>query len=377
MLNDSDNFCSYYNQGLLIESSPAGQTRVAMCCWQKRKNVNFVEFDSDYFTKLRNESTHKIPAACSVYCSKPGHIANERELAQYEPWRDCNNQVAIKKLHLKQGLTCNLTCISCSSELSSAWKKGYRKFVPDATLVKLKKETQKQWQHLDLSSVEQVHFDGGEPLLGTDHIDLLKHLKNIGQIKNVTVNYNTNGTIWPSNEVIELWSEAKWVRLFFSLDGVGTTFEYTRYPAKWDRVAENMYKFQQLKGPCLLLEVNAIIGIHNIFNIPDFYQWWKDNYQISNQGDPTKIFVRAIEPSSYGGEVLNLKFLPAAIKPLAMKMLQTYTHVPGVKDLMLILNKYDDSSSSDVRWLSYFEKLDQLRGTNWQDSLSEEFKNLC
>jgi hypothetical protein len=377
LLNDSDNFCSYYNQGLLIVSSPEGQTRVAMCCWQKRKNVNFVEFDSDYFTKLRNESTHKIPAACSVYCSKPGHIANERELAQYEPWYDRNNQVAIKKLHLKQGLTCNLTCISCSSELSSAWNKDYRKFVPDAPIVKLKKETQKQWQHLDLSSVEQVHFDGGEPLLGTDHIDLLKHLKNIGQIKNVTVNYNTNGTIWPSNEVIELWSEAKWVRLFFSLDGVGTTFEYTRYPAKWDQVVENMYKFQQLKGPCLLLEVNAIIGIHNIFNIPDFYQWWKDNYQISNQGDPTKIFVRAIEPSSYGGEVLDLKFLPAAIKPLAMKMLQTYTHVPGVKDLMLILNKYDDNSSSDVRWLSYFEKLDQLRGTNWQDSLSEEFKNLC
>jgi hypothetical protein len=371
----SDNFCPYYNQGLLIESTPAGQTQIAMCCWQKRKIVDIVDFKSDYLNNLRHEAAGKIPSACSAYCHRPGHVANERELAYNESWRDTDNQIKIKKLHLKQGLVCNLTCISCSSQLSSAWNKDYRKFVPDAPLVKLKKHPEKQWQHLDLSNLEQVHFDGGEPLLGTDHIELLRHLKNIGQLKNVTVNYNTNGTIWPSDEVIELWTETKWVRLFFSLDGVGSTFEYTRYPAKWNQVTDNMQKFQQLKGPCLLLEVDAIIGIHNIFNIPDFYQWWKNNYQFSNQGDPINIFVRAIEPSSYGGKVLDLQFLPMSLKPAAMKLLQEYIEIPGVKDLIPLLNK---NNVNNNQWLTYFEKLDQIRGTDWRNNLSEQLNiNIC
>jgi hypothetical protein len=365
----SHNFCPYYNQGLLIESTPAGQTQIAMCCWQMRKSVDTVDFHSDYLNDLRKESVSNIPSVCSPYCHQPGHIANERELAHNESWIDSDNQIKIKKLHVKQGLTCNLTCISCSTQYSSAWNKDYRKFVPGAPLVKLKKHPEKQWQNLDLRYVEQLHFDGGEPLLGTDHVELLRYLRSIDQLKNVTINYNTNGTVWPTDEVIELWSETKWVRLFFSLDGVESTFEYTRYPAKWHQVVDNMQKFQQLKGPCLLLEVNAIIGIHNIFNIPDFYHWWKNNFQFGNQGDPTNIFVRAIEPNSHGGKVLDLQFLPGALKPAARELLQQYSEIPGAKNLIPLLNK---NNTDNNQWLIYFEKLDQIRGTDWRISLSEK-----
>lgn len=373
MQNEFNSFCPYYNQGLLIESSPSGQTQVAMCCWQQRRIVDSVDFNSDYFTEIRNKSINGVPMQCSIYCKQSGHIANERELSFNETWWDRNNDIKIKKLHLKQGLTCNLKCISCSSLLSSAWNGEYQHFVPAAASVRLKKHTEKQWNHLDLTSVEQVHFDGGEPLLNEDSINLLRYLKKIGQIGSVTVNYNTNGTIFPSDELIELWSETKWVRLFFSLDGVGATFEYTRYPAIWNKVKENLKKFQEIKGPCLLLEVNAIIGIHNIFNIPDFVSWWKKDYQFGNQGDPTNIFVRAIEDNSYGGTVLDIKKLPAQLKNSAAELLLEYLDVPGIADIAQIAGKQEDL---ELKWIDYLNQLDQLRGTNWRTSLPKEISQI-
>jgi hypothetical protein len=360
-------FCPYYYQGLLIDATPAGKSRISMCCWQGRHEVDTVKFDHEYLTQLREQSLTNIPTPCSKYCHNPNHIANERERSLGETWWDQDSTLKIKKLHLKQGLICNLTCISCGSMLSSAWNKDYRKFDSTAPIIRIKKDTNNSWSALDLTYVTQIHFDGGEPLLNTDNLQILQHLEQIGQIEQVTLNYSTNGTIWPCDETIRLWAKCKWVRLFFSLDGIGSTFEYTRYPAKWDLVTHNMKKFQELIGPCILLEANAIVGIHNIFNMPDFFEWWQKNLQFGNQGDPSQIFVRTIEPSSVGGRVLDLKYLPIELKDTAVNMLQSLSNLPGATDLIKLLSKEHSNE-----WLNYFGKLDQLRGTNWKISLPQQ-----
>ena len=364
--NNNDLFCPYYNQGMLIDAQTSGQSRVSMCCWQNRGLVDTSSFTHPYLESLRLQSQTKIPDPCSPFCAIPGHVANEREHSLHETWWD-NSGKKIKKLHLKQGLICNLTCISCSSKLSSAWNKDYKHFEPDAPIVKLKKDTDASWENLDLRYLEQLHFDGGEPLLNTDNVNILAHLDKLGRLPHVTINYSTNGTIWPSDELIALWSKAKWVRLFFSLDGIESTFEYTRYPAKWDEVCNNIKKFQSLKGPCILIEANAIVGIHNIFNMADFYQWWKTNLQTGNQGDPSKVFVHAIADNSFGGRVLDLKYLPKELNLEAVNMLQSISDCPGALGLIPLLSKEDNSE-----WLDYFIKLDKIRGTNWKDSLPEQ-----
>lgn len=371
MSKDSDKFCPYYKQGFLIDAVADGRTRLGMCCWQEREFAEKIDFDHPYLQKLREESKTQIPADCSPYCKIPGHIANERERSLGEPWWD-DGPARIKKLHLKQGLTCNLQCISCSSMLSSSWNKHYHLFDPLAAKVKLRKKPEQSWQHLDLSHVEQIHFDGGEPLLNEDHLLIMKHLDSIGRLEQVTLNYSTNGTVWPSDEVIELWSRVRWVRLFISLDGCDTTFEYTRYPGKWSETTDLIQRFQQLKGPCLLIEVDAIVGIHNIFNMPDFYNWWKHNLQTGNQGDPSQIFIREIEPASYGGRVLQLKYLPEQLASEARDMLYSISDCPGAVGMINSL-----STEHSTEWLDYFEKLDKIRNTDWKIMLPEQLKGAC
>lgn len=365
MLDESpnDTFCPYYSQGMFIGSTSQGDSQISMCCWQSKQPVEKVTFDHDYLQTIRQQSQDRIPDQCSPYCKIPGHISNERERAQNETIWD-NSGTKIKKLHLEQSLICNLTCISCSTQYSSAWNKHYHLFDNTAPLIRLKKDPEVVWQHLDLTEVTQLHFTGGEPLLNTDNKKILMHLEDIGRLPYVTLNYNTNGTILPDQELIDLWTRAKWIRLFVSLDGVGSTFEYTRFPANWVDVQKNIQWFRNLLGPCILIEVNAIVGIHNIFNMPEFFEWWKHHCQTGNQGDTSQVFVRAIEDQSYGGKVLSLKNFPSLLQSSAENMLQSIKELPGAYGLISHLG-----SSQSTEWIDYFEKLDKIRSTNWRSSL--------
>jgi hypothetical protein len=161
------------------------------------------------------------------------------------------------------------------------------------------------------------------------------------------------------------------VRLFFSLDGVGSVLEYTRYPAQWTEIQSNINYLRSLNDICILIEANAIVGIHNVFSLQEFFDWWQTDCQWGSQGDPSSVFVRKIEPTSYGGQVLDLKHLTENQASRAVSVLQSMVQYPGVVE---IINYINSTRLPDSQWLSYFEKLDQLRGTNWQKSLSEQLK---
>lgn len=371
MLNDynknSNCYCPYYNQGLLINSNTEGKTRIAMCCYQERSQpVNKVTFDHPYLESIRKQAFSKIPLECSDECKDDNYFFNERLRAvQQDCWDDSGQK--IKKLHLKQGFICNLQCISCSSHLSSAWNTHYHHFDPTIKPMIINKTVEQSWKNLDLSGLSEIHFDGGEPLLNKENVTILEDLARQGILSQVSLSYNTNGTIMPDQRLIDLWAKTRWVRLYISLDGIKSTFEYTRYPAKWHEVERNIFALRKISGPCILLEVNAVVGIHNIFNLKEFYKWWQDNLPTGNQGDPSQIFVRSITSLSYGGKVLDLKHLPTNLKSIAVDYIHELNNLPGSEHLL-----QDLGSEPNLNWLDYFTKLDSIRDTNWKQSLPKE-----
>lgn len=362
--------CPYYNQGLFIGSTPQGSTQISMCCWQQKQTVDSVSFDHEYLQEVRQQSQHQIPNNCSKFCSIPGHVANERERSLIE-WpilidTDIDKQV-IRVLHLEQGLICNLKCISCSTKYSSAWNGEYQEFVPSAPTISLSKVPEEQWKHLDLTYLRKVHFTGGEPLLNRDNKKILQHLDSLGILSEVSVSYNTNGTIKPDDELLELWQRCKFIRLFVSLDGVRSTFEYTRFPANWEEVKSNINYIRSLSHIAILIEVDAIVGIHNIFDLPEFFAWWENECQAGSQGDPSCVFVRKIDQISFGGQVLDLKYLSNTLAESALDMLNTLTKYDGVGDLIRYIK---NNREPGFQWVDYLYKLDKQRKTNWQQSLN-------
>lgn len=374
MPNNSDTHCAYYNQGLFIGATPTEKNTISMCCWQQKNTVETIVFDNQYLENIRKESKITIPKSCSPYCSIPGHIANERERSTVE-WNtlistDTESKV-IRSLHLEQSLVCNLKCISCSSKYSSSWNGEYQLFDPNVPQITLKKNPESVWKNLDLRHIKKLHFTGGEPLLNRDNKKILQHLNSLGVLPNLMVSYNTNGTIIPDAETLELWKRCRFVRLFFSLDGIGSTFEFTRFPAVWTEVQDNIQYFRSLKETCILIEVNAIVGIHNIFNLPEFFQWWKDHCQLGSQGDSSQVFVRCIEPGSYGGQVLDLKHLTKNQALSAVDMLYSLSDYPGVHT---IINYIKQNSQPDTAWVDYLDRLSELRKIDWRKALSPEIQ---
>ena len=62
--------------------------------------------------------------------------------------------------------------------------------------------------------------------------------------KNISIHYNTNGTIRPPKEIFDLWKEFKSCEVMFSIDGIFKKFEYIRSGAVWDEVWENFNHFK-------------------------------------------------------------------------------------------------------------------------------------
>lgn len=370
----SDSCCPYFNQGLFVGSTPAGATQIAMCCWQGKHVTQSVNFDSKYLNDLRLEAKQQLPQVCAKYCDMPGNNANERERSQVE-WQQLFSvdykEKKLTSLHLEQSLTCNLKCISCSSTYSSSWNNEYQVFDSSQPLITVAKNVESQWESLDLSHLKKLHFTGGEPLLNKDNKKILHHLRNIGVLDKVIISYNTNGTVIPDLETLNFWKQARFVRLFVSLDGVGSVFDYTRFPAKWQQVEKNIQSFRSFKDICILIEVNAIVGIHNVFSLPEFFDWWLTHCQTGSQGDPSEIFVREISGWSHGGRVLDLKHLSNGAAQTAIQILESYKKYPGVVD---VINYIAANRDPNFQWIQYLDKLDQLRRVNWRSMLSSQIQ---
>jgi organic radical activating enzyme len=162
-------------------------------------------------------------------------------------------------LDLKLSSICNNKCRICSPFLSSKWLqehedlglvdgdvlKGYRlnakeKFITNPENIKILKHWAPRIQGID--------FFGGEPLLQAEHNLILKIIAETGHADNITLYYNTNGSVY-DEEICKHWESFGHVNLNYSVDDIGKRFDYERYPAKYDDVMNNVSKYYEYVFP--------------------------------------------------------------------------------------------------------------------------------
>lgn len=100
------------------------------------------------------------------------------------------------------------------------------------------------------------------------------------------LNYNTNGTILPSQELLNLWKQFRIVQLDFSIDDVGNRFEYQRYPANWNEVIGNLRWYIDNSPVNCMFAVNTTVGILNQGNLQALNLWLTNNFLENRLGDP-------------------------------------------------------------------------------------------
>jgi len=190
-------------------------------------------------------------------------------------------------LDLKLGNICNLKCRICGSWSSSQFATEEIGQLPQEqqksshAYQMLKagawpRENEQFWQQIDsvLTDIRYIEFTGGEPFMIGQHFDMLQGIVDRGIAHQVEIHYNTNGTQYPE-QAIEIWKHFKTVEIAFSIDDLGTRFEYQRSNAIWWEVEQNLGKFRYLRSdyPNIQLQCCSTVNIFNVRYIDQLAHW--------------------------------------------------------------------------------------------------------
>lgn len=238
---------------------------VFACCRYKTPVKKFTEnvvdiLDSTEYENLRNNSLQGIHNSNCQKCYYEESLGKKSLRQQFNEEYDCE-QVELKFLEVGLDNICNLTCDGCWDEFSSSWaKKNNSKII-----VRTSKEI------VDLpKSVNKVLFLGGEPLMTTRHLRILK----IADRTNLEVTYNTNGTFLLEDETIKLLNECKQVKFIVSIDGYKELNEKVRSGSKWEDILNFI---EQIKRLNYQLTIHTVVHKNNWHGLLELEQFIKDN----------------------------------------------------------------------------------------------------
>ncbi len=250
-----------------LELSPDGTVQV--CCKIDKEickpdgtKFNLVKdqlsdvWNSEDLKSIRTQFLNgEEPAECSK-CWKEELVGNYSLRQQTKDLPiDTNNPKPVY-VSLKLSNKCNLACRICGPHLSSLWEQEFQKtntetgnpeyyrYIRDDKLTGGNLKTFYDWA----PGLEHVLVYGGEPLINDEILGFMDHCADTGIAKNIHLVLNTNGTIC-NDRIISKLSQFKKVSLFLSIDDIGSRFEYQRWPARWDKIKNNLERFSALGKP--------------------------------------------------------------------------------------------------------------------------------
>jgi len=277
----SNNFCRLLSNGCSLELRNS-QIYVKPCCWFK--NASLFQ-GPDTLNNLHNVDSW-IPGCETCRIQEQSNIFSFRQ-ASFNISPDLPNG-KITALDINLDFECNAACIICNSRYSTLWGKELKRFkinhIPTDTTGKNRIED--ILLSLDLSQVTRVKFFGGEPLFNDLHVKILEYFPNPG---NIEIWYTTNASIYPSQNVLDLWAKFKLVYFEASLDGIGEQFDYIRWPLKWNHVEKNLFRLKNEAPVNLLFRINHTLNPFNVFYYDRMVEWVDTFFSTNRLGDKTEI----------------------------------------------------------------------------------------
>jgi len=339
-------------------------------------------YHSEYMQDLRQQFLDgKQPSTCQrcwdeEAAGRTSKRMNSRiRLKEYYDNVDWNNlnPDQLWFIDLKLGNICNLKCRICGSWSSSKWaneeidyvgRKHRREHIAYKYLTDgaWPRENPQFWDNLKtlLPNIKYLEFTGGEPFLIEQHFDLLRYAVEHDYAKNIEIHYNTNGTVFPDS--YEVWNHFKHVEIAFSIDNIGTRFEYERYGAVWSEVEANIAKFNLLRGKKLSTQVCMTVNIQNVYYLPDLCHW------VNNQSFDHTYFNMLHDPWHMSIARMTSLAANAVINRLLMA-----EFIPKHKfEIMRIIKFIQNGAGSDgSEFLEKMQITDQYRKQSFLDTHPE------
>jgi organic radical activating enzyme len=360
----SDVYCSIIHKGLELDlrnSVPTAQP----CCLRTIKfpiDVNKNFWNGEDFNGLRRINQKNIWASGCENCQ-------QLESAGAKSYRNGANQglgvgeynlSGPAKIVMQFDISCNLACRSCDPATSTKWQKHLK----ENNLWDKKISSPRNYQdaiavlkQLDLSNLKTLVFTGGEPLLGQTHWAVAEWLaNNVPNAKQqLTLCFQTNGTQSILEKNYELINQFHLIKLHVSLDGVGSRFNYLRWPASWDQVTDNIMHVRETAPNNVMFLIEETISIFNLYYQHELDAWVKNNFATNRDGD----IVNHSQHIAHG--MFNLH---NCSQPYV-----DYIKKTGLTNL--VPKDWKENISNIQSMLKEIQKFDQLRGESFAKTFPE------
>ena len=252
-------------------------------------------WNNENYRELRRALTEgERPDRCSVcWHNEDAGIVSNRQQWEKDYWQTFEEGVEVNSdytvnnkplwVELKVSNFCNLKCIMCSTH--SSYKRVQdldiiTKYQRDGHETRLLRPTAlfdslNEWPEL-WDTVQVLQFTGGEPIINEEHYQLLAGIPDKLKAK-IKLRYATNISHikFKQYDLIEIWSKFRHVNIKVSMDGIGDVYNYIRQDGDWDTVYSNMLTLSTV--PNIDLAVGITVQAHNIYQMPEFYQFWQDS----------------------------------------------------------------------------------------------------
>ena len=288
------------------------------------------------------------------------------------------------------GTVCNIKCRTCGPWSSSKWLDEYfnsglaeidrvnssgsewdagkmgkfREIIEGYS--KSYRDDSRFWDDIKSHIHEAQHLDfyGGEPFLVKNQWKLLEYAIENDYAKNISIHYNTNGTLWDQKKV-KILDSFKEVKIDFSIDGMEKHFEYTRHPAKWNKVKKNLLEAVELYGKNVAIchTVSAL----NMYYVDEILLWAEQN--------GVQIYLNLV----HGPEWYNIKNIPESVKEVITAKLKDNinNNMSGWFSLNGIIEFMNGTKADPNAWEKFKTitlKVDNNRNESFKDTFPEYYE---
>jgi organic radical activating enzyme len=322
-------------------------------------------WNSPEHNQLKSMIEQDIPIpGCETCYKAEDHGLVSRRLSAKQLYEEYFNDTNIEldgpqSIDYSVGNLCNLKCIICGPDSSTAWISDYQKLNPSVNIIKFKHDKHNQLEITDtvlLKNIKNIHFHGGgDPLLSKNHINLLNKIKEVKGLADVHVFYNTNGTVKASPELLELWAECKLVELYFSIDDINERFNYQRTNAQWEEVLNNLTWYKENMPVNHMFKINCVWGYLNLFYLDQLVEWHKLEFNTNRLGDPTDLIFQKAQG------VYALNTVSNKIKDVLLEKFKYYSTLLELVNTLTI-----DNASHHTVFFNEIHKIDAIRNTQFE-----------
>lgn len=325
------NFCTIPFTNFEIEASG----RCNICCKRidQITNSNGIAYNvkdtpiteiwnSEYMNTLRQQFIdNEQPDECSKCYTDEAVSGKSYRLEKYNEEVDFINPV-VTDLVLKLSNLCNQACVTCSPLDSSLWQAEFVKNKIPLISVGITDELEFLYRQdkfnddnlpalYDIAkNLKFLHVRGGEPTIHKELHRYIEHIANAGYASNISLVMNTNGMAY-NPKFIEHCSKFKSAAILLSIDNVDSALEYMRWPAKWNKIHENMLQYSVLPIP-FYIGINMTMSVLNILDLEKTLDKFSE-YNVRVWMDNSIV---------YGPQILSMRNMPQYLKEHAVSKLQ-------------------------------------------------------